>query len=88
MQDTVISKTVQKRALLALGLGLAAGLGSPTLAQAQALSRAIKQPQLVAKIEAAGTELHAGSAQEVLAWTQRDTDKWSRVIKEAQIAID
>ena len=187
MQDTVISKTVQKRALLALGLGLAAGLGSPTLAQAQApaawpsknirivvpyaaggpadlvsgqvtamfssypslqglvdtgllrvlaatapsqspatralplmsatlpgyeyttwyamyaplatptalvqrieqaLSRAIKQPQLVAKIEAAGTELHAGTAQEVLAWTQRDTDKWSRVIKEAQIAID
>jgi tripartite-type tricarboxylate transporter receptor subunit TctC len=54
----------------------------------QALSRAIQQPQLVAKIEAAGTELHAGTAQEVLAWTQRDTDKWIRVIKEAQIAID
>ena len=42
----------------------------------------------MAKIEAAGTELHAGPAQEVQAWTQRDTDKWSRVIREAKITID
>jgi tripartite-type tricarboxylate transporter receptor subunit TctC len=46
------------------------------------------QPGLVSKIEAAGTELHAGTAQDVQAWTQRDTDKWSRVIREARIAID
>ena len=54
----------------------------------QALGRALQQPGLVAKIEAAGTELHAASAQEVQAWTLRDTDKWSRVIREARIAID
>ena len=54
----------------------------------QALNQALRQPGLVSKIEAAGTELHAGSPQEVLAWTQRDTDKWSRVIREAKIAID
>jgi tripartite-type tricarboxylate transporter receptor subunit TctC len=54
----------------------------------QALNQALRQPALVSKIEAAGTELHAGSPQEVLAWTQRDTDKWSRVIREAKIAID
>lgn len=54
----------------------------------QALARALQQPGLMAKIEAAGTELQAGSAQEVLVWTQRDTDKWSRVIRDARIAID
>jgi tripartite-type tricarboxylate transporter receptor subunit TctC len=54
----------------------------------QALARALQQPGLTAKIEAAGTELHAGTAQDVLAWTQRDTEKWSRVIREAKIAID
>ena len=54
----------------------------------QALNQALRQPALVGKIEAAGTELHAGSAQEVLAWTQRDSDKWSRVIREARISID
>jgi tripartite-type tricarboxylate transporter receptor subunit TctC len=54
----------------------------------QALARALQQPGLTAKIEAAGTELHAGTAQDVLVWTQRDTEKWSRVIREAKIAID
>lgn len=54
----------------------------------QALARALQQPGLTAKIEAAGTELQAGTAQDVLAWTQRDTDKWSRVIRDARIAID
>jgi tripartite-type tricarboxylate transporter receptor subunit TctC len=54
----------------------------------QALNQALRQPGLVAKIEAAGTELHPGTPQEVLAWTQRDTDKWSRVIRDAKIAID
>ena len=54
----------------------------------QALNQALRQPGLVSKIETAGTELHAGTAQDVQAWTQRDTDKWSRVIREARIAID
>jgi len=33
----------------------------------QALAHALKQPGLMAKIEAAGTELHAGTAQDVQA---------------------
>ena len=53
-----------------------------------ALSKALKTPALVAKIEAAGTELQPGSAEEVQAWTQRDTEKWAKVIRDAQITID
>jgi tripartite-type tricarboxylate transporter receptor subunit TctC len=53
-----------------------------------ALTKALKTPSLVAKIEAAGTELQAGSPEEVQAWTQRDTDKWSRVIRDAKIAVE
>jgi tripartite-type tricarboxylate transporter receptor subunit TctC len=53
-----------------------------------ALTKALKTPALVAKIEAAGTELQAGSPEEVQAWTQRDTEKWSRVIRDAKIAIE
>ncbi len=53
-----------------------------------ALTKALKTPALVAKIEAAGTELQPGSAEEVQAWTQRDTEKWAKVIRDAQIAID
>ena len=53
-----------------------------------ALNKALKAPALVAKIEAAGTELQPGSPEDVQAWTQRDTDKWSRVIRDAKIAIE
>ena len=53
-----------------------------------ALTKALKTPALVAKIEAAGTELQAGSPEEVQAWTQRDTEKWARVIRDAKIAIE
>ena len=53
-----------------------------------ALTKALKTPALVAKIEAAGTELQPGSPEEVQAWTQRDTEKWSRVIRDAKIAVD
>ncbi len=54
----------------------------------QALMRALKNPTLIAKIEPAGTELQAGSPEEVTAWTQRDIEKWSRVIREAKIAVE
>jgi tripartite-type tricarboxylate transporter receptor subunit TctC len=54
----------------------------------QALTRALKNPALIAKIEAAGTELHPGSPDEVLQWTKRDTEKWSRVIRDAKIAVE
>jgi hypothetical protein len=43
---------------------------------------------MVAKIEAAGTELQPGSPEEVMAWTQRDTDKWARVIRDAKISVE
>jgi tripartite-type tricarboxylate transporter receptor subunit TctC len=54
----------------------------------QALTRALKNPALIAKIEPAGTELHAGSPDEVLQWTKRDSEKWARVIRDAKIAVE
>jgi tripartite-type tricarboxylate transporter receptor subunit TctC len=54
----------------------------------QALTRALKNPGLTHKVEAAGTELRAGSAEEVMQWTQRDTAKWRRVIQEAKISLE
>jgi tripartite-type tricarboxylate transporter receptor subunit TctC len=53
-----------------------------------ALGKALKNPAMATKIEAAGTELQAGSPEEVLAWTQRDSDKWSRVIRDAKISVE
>jgi tripartite-type tricarboxylate transporter receptor subunit TctC len=53
-----------------------------------ALAKALKNPAMVTKIEAAGTELQAGSPEEVQAWTQRDSDKWSRVIRDAKISVE
>lgn len=54
----------------------------------QALQRALKNPGLIAKIEPAGTELQAGAPDDVTAWTLRDTEKWSRVIRDAKIAVE
>jgi tripartite-type tricarboxylate transporter receptor subunit TctC len=54
----------------------------------QALSRALKNPALTSKVEAAGTELRTGSADEVLLWTQRDATKWRRVIQDAKITLE
>jgi len=54
----------------------------------QALSRALKNPALTSKVEAAGTELRTGSADEVLLWTQRDAAKWRRVIQDAKITLE
>jgi len=53
-----------------------------------ALTKALKNTAMVAKIEAAGTELQSGSPEEVMAWTQRDTDKWARVIRDAKISVE
>lgn len=53
----------------------------------KALQRALRNPKVVEKIEAAGTDLHPGTPEEVLQWTQRDTEKWARVIKAAKIAV-
>jgi tripartite-type tricarboxylate transporter receptor subunit TctC len=54
----------------------------------QALSRALRNPALTSKVEAAGTELRAGSAEDVLQWTQRDAAKWRRVIQDAKITLE
>jgi tripartite-type tricarboxylate transporter receptor subunit TctC len=54
----------------------------------QALTRALKNPALTSKVEAAGTELRTGSADEVLLWTQRDAAKWRRVIQDAKITLE
>ena len=53
-----------------------------------ALTKALKNTAMVAKIEAAGTELQPGSPEDVMAWTQRDTDKWARVIRDAKISVE
>ena len=54
----------------------------------QALTRTLKNPALTSKVEAAGTELRTGSADEVLLWTQRDAAKWRRVIQDAKITLE
>jgi len=53
-----------------------------------ALNRALKNPKLAEKVQAAGTELYAGTPDEVLRWTERDAEKWKRVIQTARISID
>jgi tripartite-type tricarboxylate transporter receptor subunit TctC len=53
-----------------------------------ALNQALKNRKLSDKVEAAGTELHGGTPEDVLRWTQRDTEKWSRVIQAARISVD
>lgn len=53
-----------------------------------ALRRVLKDPALESRIEPHGIELQASSPEEVIAWTKRDTEKWTRVIREAKIAVD
>jgi tripartite-type tricarboxylate transporter receptor subunit TctC len=53
-----------------------------------ALNQALKNRKLSDKVESAGTELHGGTPEDVLRWTQRDTEKWSRVIQAAKITVD
>jgi tripartite-type tricarboxylate transporter receptor subunit TctC len=54
----------------------------------QALNQVLRNPKLTDKVQSAGTELHAGTPQDVVKWTQRDTEKWRRVIEAAKISID
>lgn len=68
-----------------------APVGTPqaTIDQANAaLRRVLKDPALELRIEPHGIELQASSPEEVVAWTKRDTEKWTRVIREAKIAVD
>jgi tripartite-type tricarboxylate transporter receptor subunit TctC len=54
----------------------------------QALNKALKNPQLIDKVQAAGTEIHPGTQEEVLQWTRHDTEKWQKVIQSANISIE
>ncbi len=53
-----------------------------------ALQRVLKDPAMEAKIEPHGIELQSSTPEEVTAWTQRDTEKWGRIVREANITID
>lgn len=53
-----------------------------------ALNHALGNAALASKVAAAGTELHPGTPDEVLRWTQRDQEKWSRIIRAARIQVD
>lgn len=68
-----------------------APLGTPTPVIASinaALQKVLKDPALEAKIEPHGVELMASSPEEVNAWVKRDTEKWSRIIRDAGITLD
>ncbi len=53
-----------------------------------ALRTALKDPGLASKIEPHGVELLGSTPEEVQVWVQRDTEKWSRIIKAGNITID
>ena len=52
------------------------------------LRKALQDSALAARIEAHGTELLGSSPAEVLEWTQRDTEKWGRVVRDAGIRLE
>ncbi|MFO1326389.1 MAG: tripartite tricarboxylate transporter substrate binding protein [Rubrivivax sp.] len=52
------------------------------------LRKALQDPAVAARIEPHGTELLGSSPDEVAQWVKRDTEKWSRVIREAGIRIE
>lgn len=52
------------------------------------LQQALKDPELVGKIEPHGMELVPTGPEEVEAWVRRDEDKWRSVIQKAGITLD
>lgn len=53
-----------------------------------ALQKVLKDPELSAKIEPHGMELLPSSADEVKAYVKKDTEKWSQIIRKANISLD
>ncbi|WP_222622783.1 Bug family tripartite tricarboxylate transporter substrate binding protein [Ramlibacter cellulosilyticus] len=53
-----------------------------------ALAKVLKDPALVAKLEAQGVELRESTPDELAAITTRDTEKWAKVIRAANITLD
>jgi tripartite-type tricarboxylate transporter receptor subunit TctC len=65
------------------------GTSAPLIDRISAtLRKVLQNPELAAKIEPSGVELHPGSPNDVQAWTRRDAEKWSRIIREAKVTID
>ena len=52
------------------------------------LRKILSDPATEAKIEPHGVELIGSSPEDVIELVRRDTEKWSRVIKDAQISLD
>ena len=53
-----------------------------------ALAKVLKDPALVAKLEAQGVELTGSTPDELAAMGQRDTEKWAKVIRDARITLE
>lgn len=53
-----------------------------------ALNRVLNDAAVQARIEPHGVELQPGTPDDVMAWTRRDSEKWSRIIREARISVD
>ncbi|NBQ86020.1 MAG: tripartite tricarboxylate transporter substrate binding protein [Betaproteobacteria bacterium] len=53
-----------------------------------ALQKVLKDPTLEASIETHGLELLPTTPDEVQTWVRRDTEKWSQIIRQANITLD
>lgn len=62
---------------------------APVVAQINAaLNRVLNDAALQARIEPHGVELQPGTPEDVTTWTKRDSEKWSRIIREARISVE
>ena len=53
-----------------------------------ALAKVLKDPTLVAKMEAQGVELTPSTPEQLAAITKRDTERWGKVIRDANITLE
>lgn len=53
-----------------------------------ALAKVLKDPALVAKLEAQGVALSSSTPQQLGEITKRDTEKWAKVIRSAKISLE
>lgn len=53
-----------------------------------ALQKVLRDPALAAKTEPHGMELTPSSPEEVLAYVRKDTEKWERIIRKANITLE
>jgi tripartite-type tricarboxylate transporter receptor subunit TctC len=53
-----------------------------------ALRKVLQDPAMAKRLEPHGVELLIGGPEEVAALVKRDTDKWGKIIRDAQISLD